>query len=85
VSQADLFGSGDPLGGLTVNLGRTCACGSGTLITGPGRGPHRACLTCSRCSRHCGWLSAESAAFITEIIESIGRPTEPIMVRRGEQ
>jgi hypothetical protein len=72
------------LADLKVCVARGCRqCSHDILITGPGKEPHRASLTCVRCGRHCGWLSAESAAFISEIIEHFGRPTEPIEVRKG--
>ena len=50
----------NPLAGLKVRLERGCQCGHGVLITGEGRGPHRASLICEECARHCGWLSTEA-------------------------
>ena len=36
---------------------------------------------CSDCDRFRGWMSGETFAFITTIIDQFGRPTEPIVVR----
>jgi hypothetical protein len=51
------------------------------ILVGPGSGPHRSSLHCARCGRHCGWLSCESAKFLSDIITHFGRPTEPVRVR----
>ena len=37
--------------------------GNGDAIIGPGRGPHRASLSCRFCNVHRGWLNKETAAF----------------------
>jgi hypothetical protein len=74
---------GHDLSGLRVRIdGRRCQCGSNTFETGAGKAMHKASLHCASCSRHAGWLSAESAGFLAEIIAHFGRPTEPIVVRR---
>src|SRR5262245_7367425 len=82
VSTKNLPVSVNALTGLKVQLPRSCQCGHDLLLTGEGKGPHKASLNCARCKRHCGWLSAESADFIAEIIARFGRPTAPIEVRR---
>src|SRR5262245_43052939 len=74
----------DTLSGLTVRLERACGrCGHSLLVTGAGRGTHKASLHCARCRRHNGWLSHEAAAFLSEVIAHFGRPTAPIDVRKG--
>ena len=79
--RPDLFDDANPLIGIEINLPRHCPCGHDTLLIGPGRGPHRASLNCTRCRRQCGWLSNESAKFISSVIEHFGRPTTPVCVR----
>jgi hypothetical protein len=79
--QADSFTS-SPIEGLRVRLQRACRCGSNLLVTGSGKGTHAASLTCANCSRHAGWLSSESVAFLHGVIERFGRPTHPIEVRQ---
>jgi hypothetical protein len=81
----DFFGATAPstsIIGLNVISPRPCgSCGSQLASIGSSRGPHAASLTCLECSRHVGWLSGETHRFITEIIDHVGRPTEPITVR----
>jgi hypothetical protein len=79
--QLDMFTPIDSLVGIEVTLERHCLCGHDLLRLGPSNGPHRASLHCSSCGRHCGWLSNESAKFISDVIEHFGRPTAPICVR----
>jgi hypothetical protein len=83
--QLEMFGATDPLVGIELNLPRHCQCGHDVLRLGPGRGTHRASLRCAHCWRHCGWLSNESAKFISSVIEHFGRPTTPVCmhVSRG--
>jgi hypothetical protein len=71
------------LEGVIVELDRGCAhCGNETLVvTGPGRGPHAATLSCQRCHRNGGWLPKEAAAFIIEIVKAYGRPSGRVIVR----
>jgi len=80
----DLFGE-ITLDGIVVELDRGCAwCGHAALvIVGPGSGPHAAALACPHCHRTGGWLPKEAAAFITEVIETFGRPVEPVIIREG--
>jgi hypothetical protein len=80
--QLDMFGHA-PAGiiGLEVRLPHGCQCGHDLLIVGQGKGPHAAALTCSRCSRHCGWMSHESHTFLTETVRLFGRPSDPIEIR----
>jgi hypothetical protein len=79
--QLDMFGTADPLVGIEVQLPHHCECGHDLLHIGPGRGAHRASLRCARCGRHCGWLSSESANFLTAVVAHFGRPTAPVRVR----
>ena len=71
----------DPLIGIEINLPRHCPCGHDMFRIGPGRGPHRASLQCSRCQRHCGWLSNTIAKFLSDVIARFGRPIAPVRVR----
>ena len=67
--------------GLRVILpGRFCICGHNIAAIGSSRGPHHASLICSRCGVHRGWVSGETYRFISTIIDTIGRPVEPINV-----
>jgi len=76
----------DPLIGLRVRLPDVCKCGANLpAIIGPGRGPHRAELLCTICSRHRGWMPNLSAVFLLETIRFFGRPTEPIAITRDRQ
>ena len=54
--------------------------GNGDAIIGPGRGPHRASLSCRFCNVHRGWLNKQTAAFLLETIKQFGRPTVPITI-----
>jgi hypothetical protein len=66
--------------GLEVILPRSCQCGESIAVIGSSRGPHHALLICSRCGVHRGWVSGETYRFISTIIDTIGRPVEPINV-----
>jgi hypothetical protein len=59
--------------------GRFCICGSNILVLGSSKAMHSASLTCSNCSRHCGWASRVSVEYVRLIAEQ-GRTTEPIVV-----
>ena len=74
-----------PLAGLIVSLPDACRCGADVARIGPPAGPHLAELRCARCERHRGWLPRQAHAFLTEIINKFGRPTDPIAIRRGKQ
>jgi len=71
----------DPLVGIVVNLPRHCQCGDDMCHVGPGRDLHRASLKCTRCGRHCGWLSHKTANFLSAVIGRFGRPIAPVHVR----
>jgi hypothetical protein len=73
--QLDLFDAVDPRVGLKIKASRRCSCGHDLFHVGPGRGAHRASLQCTRCGRHCGWLSHQTASFLSDVIERFGRPT----------
>jgi hypothetical protein len=93
--QFDLFAPSQPsavpadvLQGLAIQLPDCCQCGSCDAVIGEGKGPHSASLFCSQCERHRGWMTNESHAFVSELIEKFGKPTAPIQIRRkkeGEQ
>jgi hypothetical protein len=84
MSQLDLFVSlpelRGPLTGLAVRLPEHCCCGSDVARIGPPAGPHLAEL---RCEHHRGWLPRQAHQFLIELINKFGRPTEPIVIRRG--
>jgi hypothetical protein len=79
--QLDMFHNVDPLIGIAIKSPRRCQCGHDLFRVGPGRGAHRASLHCTRCRRHCGWLSYETAKFLSDVVEHFGRPTTPVCVR----
>jgi hypothetical protein len=56
--QGELFGPGKPR--LIVH-GKPCLCGGESYLTGPGKPPHLARLTCVSCGVFGGWLSKEKA------------------------
>jgi hypothetical protein len=70
--------------GLLVNLPGTCLCGEAKAVIGSSSGPHYARVTCAACDRFRCWMSAESFAFVSNIIDEFGRPVEPIVVRPGQ-
>jgi hypothetical protein len=65
--------------GLEIILTHSCDCGECIAIVGS-CGPHHASLICPRCGVHRGWLPGETYRFINTIIDTFGRPTEPIVV-----
>jgi hypothetical protein len=80
----DLFdANADPLIGIAIKVPRRCQCGHDLFHVGPGRGGHRASLHCARCRHHCGWLSYQTAKFLSDVIEHFGKPTTPVCVRRS--
>jgi hypothetical protein len=72
-----------PLIGLTVRLPDHCRCGSDVARIGPPVGPHLAELRCAHCGHHRGWLPRQAHQFLTETVNTFGRPSEPIAIRRG--
>jgi hypothetical protein len=81
--QIDLHDT-DPITGIDVRLPDHCRCGASLAIIGAGAGPHCASLRCEVCDTHRGWVSRDSYNFLISIIEKFGRPTEPVLIRRGE-
>jgi hypothetical protein len=82
--QLDIFdANADPLIGITIKAPqRHCQCGHDLFHVGSGRGAHRASLHCARCKRPCGWLSDQTAKFLSDVVEHFGKPTAPVCVRR---
>src|SRR5262249_25592575 len=81
--QPDLFpltASSTVIAGVEVVLPRRCQCGEMIAIIGSSRGPHHASVTCSACGIFRTWLSGETCRFITTILDTFGRPDEPINV-----
>jgi hypothetical protein len=89
-AQLDLFRQAvplpphDPSHGLSVQMLSACHCGATLAATGPGGGPHAASLHCEGCGVHRGWVSHATHRFLIELINKFGKPTEPIILRRGE-
>jgi hypothetical protein len=83
--QLNLFGapnSADPLLGFPVKLPNTRSkCADLVAIVGRGTPPHSASLLCRSCGMHRGWISRANYAFLSEIINKFGAPTEPIVFR----
>ena len=71
--------------GLLVRTPTPCRCGAELGGDRTGEAMHAASLVCAECGTHRGWLSHESHRFLTEIVDKFGRPTEPIVLRRGRQ
>jgi hypothetical protein len=70
--------------GLTVQLPDNCRhCESNLAKIDFGEGPHKASLRCCNCIAHSGWMSRDVYAFVEESVRRLGRPTEPIIIRRG--
>ena len=82
-NQPDLFGStvgSTSLTGLEMVLPRACRCGATLATIGSSAGPHHASLKCG-CGAHRGWVSYETHQFLTGIIDTFGRPDQPVTVR----
>jgi hypothetical protein len=74
--------SANSLSGLAVKLPDTCGkCGALITIVGPSKPPHSASLLCQSCGCPRGWISRASYAFLHEIANKFGVPTEPIVFR----
>jgi hypothetical protein len=84
-TQADLFGTDDPLVGLRVQLDRAVdqcqPCHGNVAEICAGRGPHAHALRCATCGQHRGWLPKAAAEFLTETIRVVGVPREPLIYR----
>jgi hypothetical protein len=85
-SQLEMFApvtvsSTSVLGLMVVLEERPCSCGELKVTIGASAGPHHGALVCTACERHRGWLSGETHRFITDVIDNVGRPTEPIVAR----
>lgn len=62
--QLNLFGPCRPSS--IINVGRSYRyCTGESWLTGPGKGPHVAALTCVSCGKHGGWLSRSEARALT--------------------
>jgi hypothetical protein len=85
--MSDLFGStiaapSTSIIGLTVILPRPChACGSFKAVIGSSAGPHCARYVCGDCCLFLSWMRAETYAFVCDVVDNFGRPTEPITIR----
>jgi hypothetical protein len=90
LGQLDLFGSSvatvpsTSILGLSVILPkeRACAaCGSINATVGSSGGPHYARYLCASCGGFVGWMRGETYAFVCEVVDQFGRPTESISIR----
>jgi hypothetical protein len=89
LTQLTLFGatppSTNPLVGLTVRLDRPsdriAPCHENIATIGSSRGPHHHALTCVQCNSHRGWLGAQDAAQLADIITKFGVPASPLVIR----
>src|SRR5262245_7737138 len=82
IAQRDLFDStttSTAVVGLMV--ARACRCGSIAATIGSSSGPHHARLVCAECGSFREWLPGAAFRFITEIVDRLGRPTEPFVIR----
>jgi hypothetical protein len=67
---------------LTVVMSGACPkCRNRLAVIGPGKEPHTAKLTCTRCRHARGWLAKQEIDFINKIVSTFGRPTAPIVLR----
>lgn len=74
--------SGNPHDGLLVQMeGNPCSCGEDTTVIGPGTETHAGRLDCAGCGKFRLWLPREIHSFVTECINKIGVPTDPIVYR----
>jgi hypothetical protein len=84
-SQADMFGTGDPLIGIRVqvdrNIDRRQPCHQNIVTLCAGPGPHAYGLRCTVCHRHRGWLPRATANSLRRAIHRIGVPDEPLILR----
>lgn len=71
--------------GILVAMPHACPCGGGAAVIGSSCGPHHGRLICATCGRWRGWASAATFACIADVIDTAGRPTEPIVVRRSRR
>jgi hypothetical protein len=81
----DLFpDTADPVVGIRIKTDvPSCSCGSHLVIAGQGRAMHKASLTCCLCGKHCGWMSHETRAFVSEVIRLHGRLDAPVLARKS--
>jgi len=86
MSSTDLFGE-PTLIGLKVKLDRPAdreqPCCNNICVISAGKGPHAGALHCADCGQHRGWLSKETASWITAVVAKFGAPNGPILVRKA--
>jgi hypothetical protein len=84
-AQLDLFRPlppPDPMRGVVVRLPSPCRCGAAGAMIAEGAGPHIASLVCTKCETRRGWLPHKAHTFLSGILNTFGRPIEPITIRR---
>jgi hypothetical protein len=91
IDQFDMFAATlaapttDPLLGILVQLPDACGkCGDSVAVIGPGKGMHKASLSCNSCGFFRGWVSHAPYDFLAAITSKFGAPTTPIIIRRGQ-
>jgi hypothetical protein len=67
--------------GLRVRLPQQCRCGSDELRIERALDLSSVPVTCTRCFRTCGWITAAQARAIERIVACFERPTTPVEVR----
>jgi len=70
------------LRGLQILLPTECQCGCNAVVLGSGKGPHLAEMFCVGCGGHRGWFSGKRAEFVNNILDHVGRPDTPIIIRQ---
>jgi hypothetical protein len=84
--QLELFISAPPpsppkgIIGLAVHVDRHCCCGATIAVIIPGKGPHLTGLQCPECDQFRQWLPRAVFEFLTELVGTFGRPSEPIHI-----
>lgn len=80
----ELGGVSSGVVGLEVILERPCRCSESIAVAGSSAGPHHASLECASCGAHRGWLSGEAFRFLSDVIDSFGRPVAPVVIRHNQ-
>jgi hypothetical protein len=71
--------------GLTVDLsedrrGHPC-CGNRLAKIHPAADPYAGELRCTRCNRHVNWITRPTAGWITQVVQTFGKPEKAIVIR----
>ena len=66
--------------GLAVHVDQHCCCGATIAVIIPGKSPHLAGLQCPECDQFRQWLPRTVCEFLTELVGTFGRPSEPFHI-----